>query len=156
MSLMKTSFGLVVWLVITFSAAWIGSRFMPGEWYATINKPTWNPPNYLFGPVWSVLYVLMGVSAWLIWRKAGLSGAGGALGLFVVQLGLNALWSYLFFGLHRPDLAFMEIIVLWGAILVVTVLFWNHDRVAGALLLPYLAWVSFASFLNYTLWRLNS
>jgi benzodiazapine receptor len=152
---MKNSLGLVGWLVTSFAAAVIGSRFMPGEWYAALAKPSWNPPNAIFGPVWTVLYVLMGVAAWLVWRRAGFGGAGAALGLFIVQLVLNALWSYLFFGQHRLDLALGDIMALWVTILAVTVLFWRIDRVAGALLLPYLAWVGFASVLNFVLWRLN-
>ena len=152
---MKNSLGLVGWLVISFAAAGIGSRFMPGEWYAALAKPSWNPPNALFGPVWTVLYVLMGVAAWLVWRRAGFGGAGAALGLFIVQLVLNALWSYLFFGQQRLDLAFGDILALLATILAVTILFWRIDRLAGALMLPYLAWVSFASVLNFVLWRLN-
>jgi tryptophan-rich sensory protein len=128
---------------------------MPGAWYASLAKPSWNPPNAIFGPVWSVLYVLMGVAAWLVWRKAGFSNAGAALILFVVQLVLNALWSYLFFGLHRPDMAFLDIVALWVVILVVAALFWRVDRIAGGLMVPYVAWVTFASYLNFVLWRLN-
>ena len=152
---MKSIFGLVGWLAITFAAAWIGSRFKPGTWYAALAKPSWNPPSYRFGPVWSVLYVLMGVAACLVWRKAGFDGAGVALGLFIGQLVLNALWSYLFFGQQRPDLAFFDVTTLWVMILAVMLLFWRIDGVAGALLLPYLAWVSFAAVLNFSLWRLN-
>jgi len=151
----KSALGLAGWLVVTFAAAWIGSRYMPGAWYASLAKPSWNPPNYLFGPVWSVLYVLMAVAAWLVWRKAGFSGAGPALILFVVQLALNSLWSYLFFGQHRPDMAFYDITVLWVAIQIVAALFWRVDPIAGGLMVPYIAWVSFASYLNVTLWRLN-
>ena len=124
-------------------------------WYAGLNKPRWTPPNWLFGPVWTILFLAMAFAAWLVWRRAGFTGAGAALGLFFVQLILNALWSYLFFGQHRPDLAFFDIVALWFAILAVTLLFWRLDRVAGALLLPYLAWVSFASCLNFALWKLN-
>jgi len=151
----KNAIGLAGWLAVVFIAAWIGSRYMPGAWYASLAKPSWNPPNYLFGPVWTVLYVLMAVAAWLVWRKAGFSGAGAALTLFVVQLALNALWSYLFFGMHRPDLAFYDIIALWAAVLGVAVLFWRVDHVAAGLMVPYLAWVGFASYLNFTLWQLN-
>jgi tryptophan-rich sensory protein len=97
----------------------------------------------------------MGVAAWLVWRRAGLAGARLALSLFVVQLVLNALWSYLFFGINRPDLAFVDICALWGMILAVTVLFRRVDRIAALLLVPYLAWVGFAAVLNFTLWRLN-
>jgi len=151
----KNTLGLVGWLLVSFSAAWIGSRFMPGAWYASLAKPSWNPPNAIFAPVWSVLYVLMGVAAWLVWRRAGFSGAGVSLALFVVQLVLNALWSYLFFGTHRPDLAFLEILILWAALLLTLLLFWRQVRLAGVLLLPYLAWVTFASFLNFALWQMN-
>ena len=156
MEITKSILGLLGWLGVTFATAWAGSRFMPGAWYAALAKPAWNPPNAIFAPVWSVLYGLMAVAAWLVWRRAGFSGAGAALGLFAVQLILNALWSYLFFGRHQPGLAFGDIVVLWVAILSVVLLFWRVDRVAGALLLPYLAWVSFAAYLNFTLWRLNA
>jgi len=155
MGMTKSVIGLVGWLAVAFAAGWFGSRYMPGEWYASLAKPSWNPPNAIFGPVWSVLYVLMGVAAWLVWRKAGFMGAGAALGLFVVSLVLNALWSYLFFGMHRLDLAFFDIVALWLAILAVVVLFWRVYWGAGSLMLPYLAWVGFASFLNLVLWRLN-
>jgi len=151
----RSALGLVGWLAASFAAAWIGSRYMPGAWYASLAKPSWNPPAAVFAPVWTVLYVLMGVAAWLTWRRAGFSGAGTALVLFLVQLGLNALWSYLFFGLHRPDLAFVDIVVLWVVILSVALLFWRQDWRAGALMMPYLGWVGFASFLNFVLWRLN-
>ncbi len=128
---------------------------MPGEWYASLAKPSWNPPSSVFGPVWTILYLLMGVAAWMVWREAGFSGARRALTLFIVQLVLNALWSYLFFGLQQPMVAFIEIIVLWCAILATILAFWPVSRTAGALLIPYLCWVSFASALNYQLWRLN-
>ena len=151
----KSTLGLIGWLLVTFAAAWIGSRFMPGEWYASLAKPAWTPPNAVFAPVWTVLYVLMAVAAWLVWRRAGFSRAGTALVLFVVQLCLNALWSYSFFGLERVDIAFVDIVALWVLILVVIVLFWRVDRRAGALMVPYLLWVGFASYLNLELWRLN-
>lgn len=128
---------------------------MPGEWYASLAKPAWNPPSAVFAPVWTLLYAMMGVAAWLVWRQVGLREAALPLSLFLVQLVLNALWSYLFFGLHRPDLALLDIVTLWVAILVVLVLFWRVSIPAGILLLPYLCWVGFASFLNFTLWRLN-
>ena len=143
------------WLAVSFAAAGIGSRYMPGPWYASLSKPAWNPPAAVFAPVWTVLYVLMAVAAWLVWRKAGLTGAGVALALFIAQLTLNALWSYLFFGLHRADIALLDIVALWAAILIVLVLFWREDWRAGALLIPYFAWVGFASVLNFALWRLN-
>ncbi len=151
----RSLLGLAGWLLASFAAAGIGSRYLPGEWYASLAKPSWNPPAAVFAPVWTALYTMMGVAAWLVWRRAGFAGAGVALGLFFAQLALNALWSYLFFGAHRPDLAFYDIVALWLAILAVMLLFWRVDWRAGALLAPYLAWVGFASFLNFTLWRLN-
>ena len=152
---MKNAIGLAGWLAISFAAAFAGSRFMPGEWYASLAKPAWNPPSAVFAPVWTLLYAMMGVAAWLVWRQMGFRGAALPLSLFLVQLVLNALWSYLFFGLHRPDLALLDIVTLWVTILVVLVLFWRVSVPAGILLLPYLCWVGFASFLNFTLWRLN-
>jgi len=147
--------GLPAWLLLPFAAAAVGTRFMPGAWYASLAKPAWNPPNWIFGPVWTLLYILMGVAAWLVWRRVGWTGARLALGLFILQLVLNAAWSWLFFGLHRPDLAFVDICALWGLILAVAVLFGRVDRLAAALLVPYLAWVGFATVLNFTIWRLN-
>lgn len=151
----RSTIGLAVWLMVSFFAAGIGSQYLPGAWYASLAKPAWTPPNGIFAPVWTALYVMMAMAAWLVWRRAGFRAAGTALILFLVQLVLNALWSCLFFGLHRPDIAFVDIVALWLAILAVVVLFWRKDPRAGALLLPYLAWVSFASYLNFALWRLN-
>lgn len=147
--------GLIIWILVTLAAGFVGSRFMPGEWYEALNKPSWNPPNSVFGPVWTALYILMGVAAWLVWRKVGFSGARFVLTLFIIQLVLNSLWSYLFFGIHRPELAFIDILVLWISILGITIGFWRISMLAGIILLPYLIWVSFASVLNFQLWRLN-
>jgi translocator protein len=147
--------GLVGWLLASFAAAFVGSRYMPGAWYEGLAKPAWTPPNAVFAPVWTVLYLLMAVAAWLVWRRAGFAGAGLALSLFIAQLGLNALWSYLFFGAHRPGLALAEVVTLWLTILLVTILFWREARPAGALMLPYVVWVGFASCLNLALWWLN-
>jgi tryptophan-rich sensory protein len=141
--------------MVSLGAGMIGSRFMPGDWYASLAKPPWTPPSAVFAPVWTTLYVLMGVAAWLVWQRAGFGGAGAGLIWFLVQLVLNALWSYLFFGLHHIDLALIDIVALWAAILVVTLLFWRTDWRAGALMLPYLTWVAFASALNFALWRMN-
>ena len=138
------------------AAGWIGSNFVPGQWYASLAKPAWNPPSSVFAPIWTVLYVLMGVAAWLVWLKAGFSGARTALSLFIIQLLLNSLWSYLFFGLQKPMAAFIEIIALWCVILATLVSFWKVRPRAGALFIPYLCWVGFASALNYQLWRLNA
>ena len=105
--------------------------------------------------MWTLLY-LMAVAAWLVWRRAGFAGAKLPLALFAIQLALNGLWSVLFFGLHRPDAAAVEIILLWAAILATMVTFWRRSRVAGGLLAPYLAWVSFAAVLNVAIWRMNA
>ena len=123
------------------------------DWYPTIEKPAWTPPSWIFGPVWTALYAMMAVAAWLVWRRAGWCGA---LSWFAVQLALNAAWSPVFFGLHRIGLAFVNIVLLWLAIVGTTVTFWKVSPLAGGLFVPYLAWVSFASILNFTIWRLNA
>jgi len=147
---------LVIFLEVAFAAAAIGAAFPPGDWYAGLVKPSWNPPSWLFAPVWTALYVMMAVAAWLVWRQGSAPAVRGALAAWAVQLALNAAWSWLFFGLHRPGFAFAELVVLWLAILVTVVLARRVAPLAGALLLPYLAWVSFAGVLNVTLWRLNA
>lgn len=147
--------GLAGWLVLCFAAAWLGSRFLPGEWYKQLAKPSWTPPDQIFAPVWTILYILMAIAAWLVWRKAGFAAAALPLALFVIQLALNALWTWLFFGLEKPGFAFAEIVVLWVAIVLTVVAFWRQNSLAGALLVPYLAWVSFAAALNYCIWRMN-
>lgn len=146
---------LGVWVVVCFGAAGIGAGFGPGEWYAGLNKPSWNPPNWIFGPVWTVLYVMMAVSAWRVTCRGPFPGAWAPLGLFLVQLGLNALWTPVFFGWHAMGAAFGVIVVLWFLIASTAWAFGRVDRLAGALLVPYLGWVGFASFLNWTLWRMN-
>lgn len=151
---MKRWLALVGWIALSFAAAFVGSRFAPGPWYDALQKPSWNPPAWVFGPVWTVLYAAMGVAAWRVWRTPD-PRRRLALGVFVVQLALNAAWSWIFFGLHRMGLAFAEILVLWLLIAATTALFWRIDRLAGALFLPYWAWVSFAAVLNATLWQLN-
>ena len=147
--------GAVGWLGLTFAAAALGARFLPDEWYRHLNKPTWNPPNFIFAPVWSILYLLMAAAAWLVWRRYGLGDALVPLILFVAQLLLNATWTWLFFGLHRTRDALIEIGILWITILATLLSFWKLELVAGILLLPYLAWVSFAAMLNWTIWRMN-
>ena len=155
MSSGRSLLGLVAALALTFSAAYVGSRFPPGEWYAALSKPPWNPPGWLFGPVWGILYLLMAIAAWLVWRKSGFAGAAIPLGLFVVQLVLNAAWSWIFFGRQQLGLALIEILVLWVAILGTIIAFWMVRPISGILLVPYLLWVTFAAVLNATLWRLN-
>lgn len=152
-----TWLGLGGWLLLCYAVAFVASQFEVGAWYAQLEKPPWNPPSWVFGPVWTVLYTLMGVAAWIVWhRSGGVRFARVPLGLFLFQLVLNGLWSALFFGLHRPGLAFAEIVVLWGAILATTIAFWRRQSTAGLLLLPYLAWVTFAGVLNAAIWQLNA
>jgi len=147
--------GLCGWLLLCFAAASLGAVFMPGEWYAALRKPAWNPPGWVFGPVWSTLYTMMAVAAWLVWKRGGFAAQRRPLALFLAQLALNAVWTPLFFGLHRPGVAFAEIVLLWLAIAATLMAFRPVSRAAAWLLAPYLAWVSFAAVLNGTLWRLN-
>lgn len=149
--------GLVGWLAISFVAAAIGAAasIQAGTFYAQIALPEWAPPAALFGPVWTVLYALMGIAAWLVWRNGGFRAAGMALSLFFIQLAVNALWSWLFFGWRLGALAFADIILLLVLIVATLVNFWRISHLAGALLVPYLLWVSFASVLNYSIWQLN-
>lgn len=124
-------------------------------WYSTLNKPSFNPPNWLFGPVWVTLYTLMGVSLFLIWQQKEKTDIKPALGIFAVQLILNTLWSVIFFGLHQPFFAFIEIIALWASILMTILVFHKVSGIAAYLLIPYFLWVSFAGILNFFLWRMN-
>jgi len=151
----RTVIGLIAWLLLCYAAAAAGALFMPGEWYDALKKPTWNPPGWIFGPIWTVLYAMMAVAAWLVWRRGGFTVHRRPLALFLAQLVLNALWTPLFFGLRLPGVAFVEIVLLWLAILATLVAFRPVSRAAAWLLVPYLAWVSFAAVLNGTLWRLN-
>ncbi len=146
---------LVAWVALSFSASIPGVVWMPGDWYAGLNKPSWNPPNWVFGPVWTTLYLLMGVSAWRVWRRTDFTQGRGAIGWFLAQLALNATWTPVFFGLHEPGWALLVIVALCLAIVATMRAFRRHDRPAAALLIPYLAWVGFAAFLNGALWRLN-
>lgn len=123
------------------------------RWYPTLNKPEWNPPSWVFGPVWTALYVMMAVAAWLVWQKPAATRT--AMILFFIQLALNSLWSFLFFGARSPGLALIDILALWLALALAVHAFFKHSSNAGLLLLPYLAWVSFAAFLNFSIWRLN-
>ena len=154
----KQIVGLVAWLLVTFTAAVIGgaASIEAGPFYSKLVRPAWAPPAWIFGPVWTVLYVLMGIAAWLVWRVGGFRAARAELTLFLVQLGLNALWSWLFFGWQRGDLAFADILLLWALMVGTVIGFWRIRRLAGALLVPYLLWVSFAVVLNYSVWQLNS
>jgi len=124
-------------------------------YYGELRKPPFTPPPAAFGPVWTVLYLLMGVAAWLVWREGLSRLTAVALGLFAAQLALNFAWSLIFFGQHRISAALVEIVVLWLCILATVVAFWWVRPLAGALLLPYLSWVSLATYLNAGIWRLN-
>lgn len=144
---------LVFFLALTAATALIGSQFLPGAWYAALNKPFFNPPNWIFAPVWAVLYVMMAVAAWRVWRRV--QRIDSAIVLWAVQLVLNGLWSWVFFGLHGTGLGLIDIGVLLVVIAIVARLFMRRDRLAGYLMLPYIAWVAFASVLNFSLWLLN-
>lgn len=149
--------GLVAWLTASFAAAAVGAvaSASAGTFYQSLTRPAWAPPGWLFGPVWSVLYLLMGIAAWLVWRSHGWRRARVALSLFLVQLGVNALWSWLFFAWRLGAASFAEVIVLWVLVAWTLVAFWRVRRAAGALLIPYLLWVGFATALTYAIWRLN-
>jgi translocator protein len=149
-------FGLLGWLLLAFAAAAAGglASVRAGSFYLGLIRPEWAPPAWLFGPVWSVLYLLMGVAAWLVWRT-GAQKTRAALAAFVVQLAVNALWTWLFFAWRQGALAFAEILLLWVLIVLTIVLFSRVSRLAAALLVPYLAWLTFAAALNLSVWRLN-
>lgn len=149
---MKSAFALIGFLLLTFLAPAVGVGTMPGEWYRSLAKPSWTPPPWLFGPAWTFLYGSMAVAAWGVWQKAGWSAP---VRWWLLQLILNAAWTPLFFGLRQPGLAFAEIILLWLAIAVTLAKFFKTVRWAGVLMLPYLAWVTFASALNFAIWRMN-
>ena len=154
----KQIVGLATSILICFAAAGLGSVVTTSKipnWYAELAKPAWTPPGWLFGPVWTALYLGMAIAAWLIWRKRRIGGAKLPLALFATQLALNSLWSVLFFGFQRPGVAFIEILLLWSAIFATLLAFWRHSTLAGSLLIPYLVWVSFAAVLNWSIWRLN-
>jgi tryptophan-rich sensory protein len=159
MTLLQQTLGLVVSMAVCFGAAGIGSMLTTpsiGGWYATLAKPAWSPPNWVFGPVWSLLYLAMAIAAWLVWRRIGFPRAASALNLFAIQLVLNVCWSAIFFGAHRPGMAFAEILLLWLAILATMVAFRSFSRAAAWLMAPYLLWVAFAAALNFSIWRLNA
>lgn len=159
MSKNRAIIGLIAFLVICYGVAAIGAAttlpaVMPGGWYSFLTKPAWTPPNWLFGPVWTLLYTAMAIAAWLIWRQAGsVAAARVPLALFTIQLLFNLSWTLIFFGQHLPEVAFLDIIFLWLAILATLLTFWRIRPLAGWLLLPYLIWVTFAAALNYSIWR---
>lgn len=150
--------GLLGFLMACFAVSALGGLITSssvGSWYQTLAKPSFNPPDWLFAPVWTALYLMMAVAGWRVWRRVGWRDGGPALIAFAVQLALNLGWSAVFFGLRLPGPALTVIVLLLAAIAVTTRLFWRADRLAGALLLPYIAWVAFASLLNTSIWLLN-
>ena len=147
--------GLVVFMLGCAAAAIPGLVFRPGAWYRELKKPSWCPPDWLYGPVWLALYVSIAVSGWLVWRLAGFDGAALALSVYVLQLLLNGLWSVAFFGVRRPDLALLEIVFFWLSIIITIALFHQIDETAAYVLIPYMIWVTFAVALNFRIWRLN-
>ena len=173
MKRLRSALVLLSWILLCFGAAALGSIATApaiGSWYRTLAKPEWTPPDAVFGPVWTTLYLTMAVAAWLVGRtrdatrktpfepvaSAPSASVTPALALFVVQLALNVAWSWIFFGMKSPGWAAVEIALLWLAIAATALAFFRHSRLAGWLMTPYLAWVTFAAALNVAIWRLNT
>ena len=146
---------LAGWIGLTFCAALTGLSIQPAGYYASLAKPAWAPPPWIFGPVWTLLYLMMAFAAWLVWREGGWRAQRVPLTLYLVQLALNALWTPVFFGLRQPGLAFAVIVLLGAAIVLTGRAFRPVSRVASWLFVPYLVWVVFAAALNFAIWRLN-
>jgi benzodiazapine receptor len=150
---------LAMALLLCYGAAAVGGLLgagADGGWYADLAKPSWTPPSWVFGPVWTVLYGMMAVAVWLVWLRRRRRSVAAPMAVFVVQLVFNAAWSPLFFGLHRPGIAFADIVLLWLALAATVCLCFRRRTIAGLLLVPYLLWVSFAAALNFAIWRLNA
>ena len=152
---MKSAFALAGWIALTFCAALTGFFIQPAGYYASLAKPSWSPPAWVFGPVWTALYLMMAVAAWLVWRQGGWRAQRAPLSLYLLQLALNALWTPVFFGLRSPGLALVVIVSLGAAIVLTGRAFRPVSRVASWLLVPYLVWVVFAAALNFSIWRLQ-
>lgn len=147
---------LVFWFLVSFSAGWFGSQFKPGVWYENLHKPVWTPPSLAFPIAWTLLYSLMSIAAWMVWKNFHANSKNyGVFGWFFLQLILNALWSWIFFGLHQMGWALIEMLGLWVAIVMTTYSFYKVLPLAGYLLFPYILWVSFAAILNFSLWKMN-
>lgn len=153
---MRNVTGLIIFLGLVVGAASFGAFFEPGDWYAGLTKPSWTPPNWLFSPVWTFLYVLIAIAGWLVWRCTVSAQRNRALALWGVQLALNASWSWVMFGLHQIGAAVVIIIALWLTILAFAVTAWRISETASALFVPYLGWVSYATALNIAVWWLNA
>ncbi len=154
----RKAWKLIVALGVSYLAAFVGSLFTATSvkgWYPVLQKPWFTPPAWLFGPVWAVLFTLIGISAYLVWREDSKKGTKAAMAAFDFQLGLNVIWSMLFFGLRSPLLAMIDIAALWLSIIITILLFWKISKAAAALLIPYILWVSFAAALNYGILALN-
>ncbi|WP_376093576.1 TspO/MBR family protein [Roseomonas sp. CCTCC AB2023176] len=149
---MSDPLGLAGFFVANLVTAGSGAIFTPGAWYEGLRKPRWRPPNWLFAPAWAVLFCMIAASGWLVWRQVGF---GLPIAVYALNLALNAAWSALFFGLRRPDLALYDLVAMWLTIVACIVLFAPVSAVAAWLLVPYLAWTTFAGALNATMWRLN-
>lgn len=150
----KLIIAIAVPLLVGFSAGQFTAAEIP-TWYASIKKPSWNPPSWVFAPVWTTLYVMMGIAWFLIWKAPATEMKKWGMILFVLQLVLNFFWTFIFFAKHQPGAAFIEIVVLWLAILCTIIAFSKINKTAAWLLVPYISWVSFAAILNYTIWQLN-
>lgn len=150
---MKRYYSLTVFLLLVGIAVWTGSNFLPGPFYEALNKPSWTPPDWLFSPVWGVLYAMIAFAGWIVWRAQGF---GLALGVWFIQLGLNAAWPWIMFGQKHITYALVDIALLWAAIVMFIRLAWPVRRSAALLFVPYLLWVTFAAALNFEVWRLNS
>lgn len=154
----RSVLGLIFWLVLCLAVLAVGGAVTAtsvGTWYQDLQKPAFNPPNWVFGPVWTALFLLMAIAAWRVWLRAGASNVNTALAVFCVQLALNLGWSFLFFGLQRIGLALVEVVLLLLVVAANTVIFWRIDRPAGVLFVPYVLWVAYATLLTAAVWRLN-
>jgi tryptophan-rich sensory protein len=150
--------GLFAFIILCVAVSAVGGAITATSvdtWYQALEKPSFNPPDWVFAPVWTALYIVMGIAAWRVWRIRSFDAPGKALVVFAVQLGLNLAWSFLFFGIQRIDLALVTIVILLVSIIVNTIMFWRVDRLAGILFVPYTAWVTYATILNTSLWLLN-
>jgi tryptophan-rich sensory protein len=150
--------GFFAFIILCLAVSGIGGAITATSvdtWYQTLEKPPFNPPDWVFAPVWTAIYILMGIAAWLVWRRGSIQVTGKALAVFAFQLGLNLAWSFLFFGLHLIDLALVEIVILLFTIIINTIIFWRLNSLAGLLFVPYAAWVAFATVLNSSIWLIN-
>ena len=150
--------GFFTSIILCLAASGIGGAITASSvdtWYQTLEKPPFNPPDWVFAPVWTAIYILMGIAAWLVWRRGSFQVTDKAFSVFALQLSLNLTWSFLFFGLQLIDLALVEIVILLFTIITNTIIFWRLDRLAGLLFVPYAAWVAFATVLNSSIWLIN-